>query len=254
MSSIPANAPARGRRLRLPSLKLVIALVFLGALLAGGWIWLRGSSLVAVEQVKVTGAGGSDSAEIRSTLASVARDMTTLNVDRAALQESVARFPIVRSLQVTTDFPHAMKIRVIKRRPVAVLVGAGVPVAIASDGVLLRGERTPGLPAVTAKVPYGAQRITGGQALEQVRLLAGAPDHLLRRVSAVSASPAGYTVRIAGYPELRFGPAERLASKWAAASRILGDPSVAGASYVDLRIPERPAVGPASGEGEGFVP
>jgi len=254
MSAIPARAPARTRRLRLPSLKLVLALLVLAALLAGGWIWLRSSSLVAVDQVKVTGAGGTGGEAIRSTLSSVARDMTTLNVDRAALDESVRRFPVVKALEVSTDFPHGMRIRVIERRPVAALVGAGVPVAVASDGVLLRGERTAGLPAVTGKVAYGATKLTGGQALEQVRLLAAAPEHLRRRVTAVTAAGGGYTVRIAGYPELRFGPPDRLRSKWAAASRILADPSVAGATYVDLRVPERPAVGPASGEGEGFIP
>jgi cell division protein FtsQ len=70
----------------------------------------------------------------------------------------------------------------------------------------------------------------------------------------VSYAGGGYTVRVSGYPELRFGAPDRLQSKWAAASRILKDPSVAGASYVDLRVPERPAVGPSTGSEEGFIP
>ena len=73
-------------------------------------------------------------------------------------------------------------------------------------------------------------------------------------MSAIRAVPGGYVVNVAGYPELRFGPSERVESKWAAASRILGDPSVAAATYVDLRVPERPAVGPDKGTEEGFVP
>lgn len=260
MPAVPATSPSsprrlRARRLRLPSVKALLALFLGTALLAGGWIWLRSSSLVAVEQVKVTGVGKSPGgAAIRSSLTSVAMDMTTLNVDRGALDEAVRRFPVVKSLEVSTDFPHGMRIAVTQRRPVAALVGGGVPVAVAADGVLLKGERTAGLPAVNAKVPFGAPRLTGGRALEQVRLLAAAPPHLRSRVSAVIYAGGGYTVRVAGYPELRFGPPDRLQSKWAAAGRILKDPSVAGASYVDLRVPERPAVGPSTGSEEGFIP
>ena len=44
-------------------------------------------------------------------------------------------------------------------------------------------------------------------------------------------------------PELIFGPATRLRAKWAAAARVLADLEARGASYVDLRIPSRPAVG-----------
>lgn len=180
--------------------------------------------------------------------------MSTLAVNRGALDEAVARYPVVKSLDVSTEFPHGMKIAVVRRRPVAALVGGGAPVAVASDGVLLRGERTTGLAAVNARPPIGAERLTGGRALEQVRILAAAPAHLRGRVSSVGYAGGGYTARVAGYPELRFGAPERLESKWAAAARILRDPSVASASYVDLRVPERPAVGPPGGSEEGFIP
>lgn len=249
-----ARRTARRRRVRPRTLRLGLAGLLLAALLAGGWLWLRGSSLVAVEQVSVSGVHGPGSAAIRSTLRNLALDMTTLKVDRAALDESVRRFPVVKSLEVRTEFPHGMRIAVTERRAVAALVGSGIPVPVASDGVILRGQPAAGLPEVTGRVPYGAGRVPRGPALEQVRLLGVAPEHLRRRVTAVVGGAGGFTVRIAGYPELRFGPAERLESKWAAASRILADPGVAGASYVDLRIPERPAVGPASGAAEGFVP
>lgn len=248
------SASTRSRSRRLPSAWVIAAGVVALAVLAGGWLWLRSSSLVAVEKVKVSGVHGTGGAAIRSTLRNVAFDMTTLNVDRQALQESVARFPVVKSLDVRTDFPHGLYIKVIERKPVAALAGSSVPVAVAADGVLLKGETTSGLPLVTARIPYGTARLRGGTALEQVRLLAAAPEHLRRRVSAIRAVPGGYVVNVAGYPELRFGPSERVESKWAAASRILGDPSVAAATYVDLRVPERPAVGPDKGTEEGFVP
>jgi len=44
-------------------------------------------------------------------------------------------------------------------------------------------------------------------------------------------------------PKLIFGDGSRVAVKWAAAVRVLADPDAAGAAYVDVRIPERPAAG-----------
>jgi cell division protein FtsQ len=44
-------------------------------------------------------------------------------------------------------------------------------------------------------------------------------------------------------PVLYFGGTERLRAKWIAASRVLADRSSAGATYLDLRLPERPAAG-----------
>jgi cell division protein FtsQ len=53
----------------------------------------------------------------------------------------------------------------------------------------------------------------------------------------------GYVAELRDGPELIFGPAIQLRAKWAAAARVLADLEARGASYVDLRIPDRPAVG-----------
>jgi cell division protein FtsQ len=42
---------------------------------------------------------------------------------------------------------------------------------------------------------------------------------------------------------LFFGGGERLSAKWTAATVVLDDRTSAGASYLDLRLPERPAAG-----------
>jgi cell division protein FtsQ len=44
-------------------------------------------------------------------------------------------------------------------------------------------------------------------------------------------------------PPLIFGSAAAARAKWAAAARVLADPSAAGATYLDLRIPGRVAAG-----------
>lgn len=59
---------AARRRLRLALICLVVALPLLG----GGWMWLRHSSFVSVEQVKVSGARGAQAGAIESALAEAA--------------------------------------------------------------------------------------------------------------------------------------------------------------------------------------
>ncbi|MGA8365575.1 MAG: hypothetical protein WB709_13825, partial [Solirubrobacteraceae bacterium] len=44
-----------------------------------------------------------------------------------------------------------------------------------------------------------------------------------------------------------FGDATRPHAKWLSLARVLADPSSADASYVDVRLPERPAAGFAAG-------
>ena len=62
-------------------------------LLAGGWLWLRDSSLVAVEHVRVSGVHGPEATAIEAALTGAARHMSTLDVHAGALRAAVAPFP-----------------------------------------------------------------------------------------------------------------------------------------------------------------
>jgi cell division protein FtsQ len=76
------------------------------ALLAGGWLWVRDSPLVAVTKVTITGVSGPQAPSIRSALTLAARNMTTLDVHENALRMAVAPYPVVDDLRVSTHFPH----------------------------------------------------------------------------------------------------------------------------------------------------
>jgi cell division protein FtsQ len=49
-------------------------------------------------------------------------------------------------------------------------------------------------------------------------------------------------------PELIFGSAHRVRAKWIAATRVLADPESAGATYIDVTLPGRPAAGGLAAE------
>ena len=234
--------PSLVARLRRPPLRAVLGALLVAGGLAGGWMWLRESPLVAVEHVDVVGASGPEADRVRGALRAAASDMTTLNVRTGELRDAVATYAIVRDLRVERDLPHALKVTVLQHVPVAVVQTGGRRTAVAADGTVLRGTPTQGLPVVVSRTVLAGARLDDRTA-RAVALLASAPPALRARVGRVASGSRGWTAALRRGPLLVFGPTERLHAKWIAASRVLADRTSAGASYLDLRLPERPAAG-----------
>jgi cell division protein FtsQ len=239
--------------------RLGIALAVL-ALLGGGWLWLRNSPLVSVERVRITGVQGVDAGPIDAALQGAARQMSTLNVNVGALRAAVAPFHVVRGLSVAASFPHGLRIHVVEQLPVAALSAGGVRTAVAADGVvlgpaLLASLHAP-LPAIAlagTPAPPGG-RVENATVRAELSVLGAAPQVLLGWVGRVYMGSEGLTVAMRGGVSLYFGDAARPHAKWLAAARVLADPSSAGATYVDVRAPERPAAGTTAAGGlEGGV-
>ncbi len=242
---------ATGRRLPRPGLRLLLILLAVVAVLAGGWLWFRDSSLVAVKRVRVSGvSAGPDAAQIRRALVAAAHDMTTLDVQLARLRSAVAAYPVVKDLRVSTQFPHSMKIAVIEQVPVAAVTVDGRQTPVAADGTLLHDlapAAMAALPTVPVKALPGGTRLTEPDAVSAVKVLAAAPYAMLAKVQQVTSDPShGLVVQLRSGPSLYFGDTTRLVAKWAAAAAVLADPGSAGASYIDLTDPVRPAAGVTS--------
>lgn len=241
--ALPQPTAARLPRLPRVSWRAVGAALAACALLLGGWLWLRDSSLVRVTNVQITGAKGFGGGAVRSALEAAAGDMTTLNVDESALRSAVARYPLVRDVQTSAHPPHRLDIRVIERVPVGVIHADGTAVAVTDDGILLRGVATGSLPQISASVPPGGARVGDRKTAAKVAVLASAPAVLRSRVTSVSLGRYGLQARLKSGLVLRFGDGQRLRAKWIAAQRVMSDPGAANATYIDLRIPSRPAAG-----------
>lgn len=225
-------------------MRVVLGIGVLLVVLAPFALWVRNSSLVRVRDVSVKGIHGPQADEIRRALRAEGRDMTTLNVRRTALLRAVAQYPVVRSLRTETDFPHGLRIVVNAHEAVAVLRASGGGLtAVAADGTLLRGATTRGLPVVGVRSLPAGKRLGRGDTRDAVRLLGAAPRALRLRVARVYRGPRGLTATMADGPKLYFGAAARPRARWAAAAQVLAHPTSQGASYVDLRIPERPVAG-----------
>jgi cell division protein FtsQ len=214
----------------------------------GGWLWLRDSPLVSVKRVTVSGASGPDAPAIRAALISAARGMTTLDVSLARLRAAVSPYPEVRSLKVGTDFPHGLRIHVLEQLPVAVVELGGRMVGVAADGLLLRIAARQPLPRLPLAVPPGGPRVSQQRALAVLKALAAAPYRLLARISqATELAGHGVVAQLRGGPAIYLGGDGELRAKWLAALAVLADPSSAGASYIDVTDPARPAAGSGGG-------
>jgi cell division protein FtsQ len=224
-------------------MRVIAIAVAVLAVAALGWFWLRDSSLVAVDDVTVTGISGPDAAHISSALQDAARDMTTLHVSAGDLRSAVAAYPQVKDVHVTTHFPHGLDIAVIEHNPVAVIVADGKRIPVSGDGRLLRAVAPGDLATIQMSTIPGGDRLTDRRAGQAVAMLAAAPSALRARVANVWTGSHGLSARLSRGPLLYFGTTERLAAKWAAVTRVLEDPDAAGALYLDVRVPERTAAG-----------
>ncbi len=211
----------------------------------GGWLMLRDAPLFKVETVAITGLRGPVVPAVRARLEQAGMGMTTTHVNVAALDEAVASYTVVKRLDVKTEFPHGLKINVIEQMPVAALVVGQTRLGIAPDGIVVHGlgAASVGLPTFTATDPPQSNVLRDPVGLESLEVLDIAPAVMRQAIDHVGQGAGGLTVYLRNGPELYFGDPTRLHAKWAAADRVLGDPQSRGASYVDVRAPDRPAAG-----------
>jgi cell division protein FtsQ len=229
------------RRLRIALIALAVALPLAGA----GWLWLRQSPFVSVEHVQITGVYGADAQAVQAALTQAAHGMSTLDVSDGALEAAVAPLRVVRELRAIPSFPHSLRIEVVEQPPVAVLTVGGVRTAVAADGVALGSTLASGsLPSVTGyRLAAPGARVGGATLLGELTVLGAAPSLLARHIERVYSGPKGLTVAMRNGLLVYFGDDERPHAKWLSLARVLADPSSAGASYVDVRLPSHPAAG-----------
>jgi cell division protein FtsQ len=232
-------------RRRVPMRVRVLLAAVLGlALLGGLWLWVRDSPLVAVQKVSITGVSGPNADQIRAVLTRAARNMTTLDVRTGQLRTAVAPYPVVDDIKVSAQFPHGLRIRVVEQLPVAALEAGGRTIAAAGDGTVLHDVPTASLPLIAVPVLPGGSQVSEGPALQALALLSLTPRRLLSRIARVDTQAShGLVVELRSGPSIYFGDASEPAAKWVAATEVLADPTSAGAAYIDVTDPARPAAG-----------
>ena len=171
--------------------------------------------------------------------------MSTLDVHSGALLAAVALLRVVREVRALPRFPHGLRIEVVEQLPVAALLCRRRATAVAADGVVLGPALlSSSLPTIAGSAePAAGGRVRGADVLGALTVLGAAPAPLARLAERAFMGPHGLTVAMRNGLLVYFGDATRPHAKWLSLADVLADPGSAGASYVDVRLPSRPAAG-----------
>lgn len=248
MAATPRTAGGRHPRLALAPAALIAAVV--AALFGLAYLAARETSLFALREVEVRGAGASVAREVRKALAPFqGTSLVSLSADEAVA--AVERVPAVRSAEVDRHFPHGLRVDVVLERPVAVVrQGTEGAWLVASSGRVL-GRVDPAargrLPRIWLPVdeasPVVGRRLAASQGAAAVRAVAAVPKRFPARVVGARGTADDVTLVLAGKTELRLGELRNVQDKLAAAAAVLrrldrerADPL----TYLDVTVPTRP--------------
>jgi cell division protein FtsQ len=240
------RAVARARRRRTYVRGALLA-TLIGALWTAFW-----SPLLEVRRVEVVGGKHTTARHVAAAAGLVGDNLLLLSTSEVARR--VSSLAWVRRASVTRMLPGTVRVRVAERRPAVVLAARDERWTLDARGrVLMAGRARGGLPTLVAGRARGARPgevVDDTAARAALTAFRSLRPRLHRRVVALfapSAERIGFS--LAAGPLVRFGAAERLADKNAVLDALLERIRRAGlsAAYVDVRVPESPALGPPAG-------
>jgi hypothetical protein len=135
--------------------------------------------------------------------------------------------------------------RVLVPRLTATIGEGSEAIGVAADGALVRWlplPEDPPLPRLPLDEPPKKGRV-GGEVLEQVHVIAAAPDALRPYVASSSYGGSGVHVELTTGIEIRFGDDSLAGRKWRAAAAVLANPEVTALDYVNVEAPTKPSYG-----------
>ncbi|MGH2751989.1 MAG: cell division protein FtsQ/DivIB [Actinomycetota bacterium] len=238
------RAVARNKRRR----AIVRALAVCGLALA---LWLAFfSPLLAISEVKLAGAQHTSADEVARVVGLDASDNLLL-LSTTDVAARVRTLPWVKSATVERKLPGTVKVTVTERTPVLVLAMGDERYLL--DGrarVLAVGASDEDLPVLAGPQlfsPQPGERLTAVPLQSALRAFSSMPRRLRAEVVAVFAPTVErITFQLTDGIQVRYGAAEGTASKNEVLKVLLERLRAEGrpASYVDVRVPQAPAVSP----------
>lgn len=198
--------------------------------------------------LQVEGATGSRASQIRAAIEDAAGSQSTFRMSEDELMAAVADYPEVAEIQVAAHPPFRADLTVVMRPPVGRAQIGGRTFTLAGDGTVLERASEAAVPKLDHSL--GALLLRDGRLVGDggaLRVLGTAPEQLLDLIRVVRRGDAGLEIELQRGPRLIFGSAESAASKWAAATAVIADGAATRATYIDVRVPGRPAVGGIGG-------
>lgn len=251
------NDVARGRKRKVVSALVTVASL---ALLVWTAFW---SPLLSVRDVKLTGAQHTTAEEVAAA-AGLGSDDNLLLLSADEVVDAARTLPWVADAEVERRLPGTVKVKVVERKPALVVsLGAARWTIDAHGHVLQTGQSEPGLPVVGG-IEVGAIKpgvdLDAPVMREVLATWRSLPRKLAADVQAIFAPTLErISFTLVDGTQIRYGAAERLDAKnevlLALRKRLAEEGRLT--SYIDVRVPTSPAVGPPPPEvptaGTSFV-
>ncbi len=259
------SAPAAGSRLatdpritrrrqavaRLRRRRLVTRLACVAALGALAWL-LFASPLLTVRTVQVVGGRHTGPQDI-ATVADLSGDENLLLLSTGEVARDAARLPWVARATVDRKLPDTIRVAIEERSPAVVLATDAGRWLVGPRGHVLASARRSDLPVVAdsdlGRLSPGT-RVEIAEVAAALDVLRALPPRLRGRVEAVFA-PTRERITLSLGPTrprvlVRFGAAESRRAKASVLRALLRRMAAEriAASYVDVRVPSSPALGP----------
>jgi len=238
------QAVARTKKRR----SLMRALVAGGVLLA---VWIAFfSPLLAVREIALSGAKRTTAEDIARVVdLDSSNNLLLLRADE--VEAAVKKLPWVKSVSVDRKLPGTVKLTVTERSPaMAVALGEQRYLIDRRGRVLSPTESAEGLPVLAGlqeSLPEPGDRLRSAELNGALQAFSAFPRKLQRDVEAVFAPTVErITFQLSDGIQVRFGAAEDTRSKIEVLEVLLARlrREGRGALYVDIRVPEAPAVSP----------
>ena len=218
--------------------RYVVAVVAVLAVLGGGLYLVFFSETLSVQGVEVVGTQTiSEERVLEVADVPTGGPLATVDLDRIAYR--VSALAVVKSAEVTRQWPHDVLIEIVERQPVAVVEIAGQLHSLDEDGVVFGSyQRAPqGLPRVRADVGVDAQALAEGAAV-----VAALPAEIAEKVDyAEVLSVDQINLQLRDGRKVVWGSADESDVK----AEVLTAMFRHDAQVYDVSVPSRPSCQPA---------
>jgi cell division protein FtsQ len=212
----------------------LVALLALALTVTVLWL-LYFSSVFSVSAVQVDGTSVLSAAQVRR-VAKVPMGQPLAGVDLGAVAARIRTLPAVAGVEVSRSWPHAVRIDVHERVPVAVVRRGKTLHGLSADGVLFRtySSRPAGLPLVRAGAHTRADALA-----EAAKVVHALPADLAAKVAHVNVRTIDdISLRLRDGRRVLWGSADSSADKADVVAVLLKQK----AHFYDVSVPSRPTI------------
>ena len=238
------KAVQRGRRRRILWRTAV-------ALAVGVVVWVAFfSPLLKVKRITITGARHTSREDIARSVGLDSSDNLLL-ISTSSIATQTKELPWVKRVEVARKLPGTVRIRVIEREPSMVLSTSGRQWMLDAGGrVLGPGDDAPSLPVIAGSPVSALQagaRVQDQEVTGALAVFRSLPPSLRAELETIFVPTVErLTLSLKDGTQIRYGAAEDLKSKNEVLGVLLRRLRSEGgaATYLDVRVPERPAAAP----------